>query len=333
MAKKVVNKYLESIKHALWYLKRLNFSVIPVLITEDGERVWPVKWKVYQERKPTEAEVVEMFKKHKGANVAAVLGRASGVVVIDVDREEVPPFLERIKTWTVRTKRGFHFYFSCEGETIQTMVLEEGIDLKAEGSTCTLPRSYHHKDQDFRYEWIFPPYRDKNVPNRLAGFSEVRDRLAVYFVRKREREPLSCLYRGVSEGKRNVSLTRIAGSLFADGLSYDEVLNVLLRINECNSPPLPEREVTSIVKSIYSREMKRRKVIEEYKNRLCEVVFQNGFRGKFLSAVKDVCNELKSRGFTDKDVFFFLRSLNVHDLVKFLERGDKKSLSFCQQEK
>lgn len=320
-------RYVESLKHAVWYYKRLGFTVIPVAVGEDGKRVPLVKWGVYRERKITEDEVVDLFSKYRGANISVVLGRPSGVVVIDLDEERIPPFLEKIKTWIVKTKRGFHYYFHCEGEYIESACLENNVELKAEGSLCTLPRSYHHLDAEFRYEWLIPPYYKKDEKtvsmNKLAGFSEVRDKLAVYFAKKMAKVPISFLYKGVPEGKRNVSLVRIAGSLFSDGLSYDEVLSILLVINESNSPPLPYREVVSVAKSIYKREQRKRKIAASYRYKLFDAISCNGFKEKLSKVIEDVCEELKRAGFSDKDVFFFLKSISLQDVANriFAKKG------------
>lgn len=54
-----------------------------------------------------------------------------------------------------------------------------------------------------------------------------------------------------AEGTRNQSLTRLAGIMVARGLGYDEMLVALGRENEVRcDPPLPEREVVSIVRSV-----------------------------------------------------------------------------------
>ena len=55
----------------------------------------------------------------------------------------------------------------------------------------------------------------------------------------------------ISESARNDSLTSIGGGLRHKGLTYEEILTVLTRINEtrCN-PPLPESEVETIAASV-----------------------------------------------------------------------------------
>ena len=58
------------------------------------------------------------------------------------------------------------------------------------------------------------------------------------------------LLEGVSEGDRNSTATRLAGRWFAKGQSESEVLFFLLAWNQRNNPPLPEKEIEAIVKSI-----------------------------------------------------------------------------------
>ncbi|OAI41758.1 hypothetical protein AYO40_02340 [Planctomycetaceae bacterium SCGC AG-212-D15] len=66
------------------YLRR-GFSVVPQL---PGEKHPCVKWKPFQDRRPTEGELQEWFTKWPGAGIAVVLGPVSNLFAIDVDGEE-----------------------------------------------------------------------------------------------------------------------------------------------------------------------------------------------------------------------------------------------------
>jgi hypothetical protein len=64
---------------------------------------------------------------------------------------------------------------------------------------------------------------------------------------------------GAREGKRNDTITRLCGHLLRRNVDAFEVLELMQAWNafRCR-PPLPEREVTGIVGSIASRELRRR---------------------------------------------------------------------------
>ncbi len=216
-----------------------------------------IKWGDFTKRKIEVDEVKKYFSKFSGANIAVITGKPSGIVVIDVDNGKVPDFLQKVETWIVKSKRGYHFYFSIDDERfIRTAEIENKIELKGEGSLITIPLSYYPKCDKlgFRYEWLIPPWNSKMKRfNRLADFDEVMSYVfSKYFLRNEEKEieRLASLYEGVEEGKRNIILTRIAGSLFYDGLNEKEVSSVLQIINERNKPPLPHKEVENIVKSL-----------------------------------------------------------------------------------
>lgn len=320
--------YVESLKHARFYREKLGFVVIPTAISDDGERVYPVKWGHYREKGQSVSEVMELFTKFRGANISVVLGRISGVVVIDVDKNEIPSYLQRVNTWVVTTRRGYHFYFRYpfdEPEGVRSMHLEEKVELKADGALATLPRSYHHKNQRFRYEWLVPPIKNmkKGIMHELADFSVVRDKLAIYYVKKREDEAIRELYKGVPEGKRNSSLARIAGSLFYDGLDLEEVITILLAVNRNNNPPLPEKEVISIAKSIYKRDLTRRRIYSELEDKLCRMIANNGVREGLLKHVEKIKQEMKKNGMTERDVVMVLKKISFYDVYRRIEKKEK----------
>ena len=58
------------------------------------------------------------------------------------------------------------------------------------------------------------------------------------------------LLKGVPEGERNSTATRLAGRLLGKGHSESEVLIFLLSWNQRNIPPLPEREIQAILESM-----------------------------------------------------------------------------------
>lgn len=58
-------------------------------------------------------------------------------------------------------------------------------------------------------------------------------------------------YPPIPNGCRNQSLTSLAGQYHSQGMTYDEIYDLLMKANELAcSPPLDEREVRSIIRSV-----------------------------------------------------------------------------------
>lgn len=67
------------------------------------------------------------------------------------------------------------------------------------------------------------------------------------------KEPLRSLYGGVEKGARNDTLARLCGSWARDGLNFQECMEQARTWNQLNSPPLPDREIETTVKSIFEK--------------------------------------------------------------------------------
>lgn len=59
-------------------------------------------------------------------------------------------------------------------------------------------------------------------------------------------------FSGVPEGNRNNNLARITGAVLRAGSNFDEALAITIAVNSKNQPPLDEKEVFAIVRSIWS---------------------------------------------------------------------------------
>src|SRR3989304_10228966 len=77
----IISKFL---KAALCY-KRKGFSVIPC---KPRSKEALIQWTEYQKRLPTEEEIRRWWTQNPEANVAIVLGKVSGLIVLEVDDPE-----------------------------------------------------------------------------------------------------------------------------------------------------------------------------------------------------------------------------------------------------
>ena len=103
---------MERIEAARSYIQQ-GYSILPVL---PGDKRPAVEWKQYQERLPTDAEIVEWWTKWPTANIGIITGRISGITVVDVDgaiglssinAQPIKPPATRV----VKTPKGWHLYY------------------------------------------------------------------------------------------------------------------------------------------------------------------------------------------------------------------------------
>ncbi len=154
---------------ALEYEQR-GLAIIPI---RKGSKVAGVKWKRFQERRPTVDELRRWFDGGKYSGLAVVLGPVSGHLACrDFDdatgyerwATEFPDLAKSLPT--VKTYRGYHVYFTVAVD--KTTHLEDG-ELRGAGAYCLLPPSAH--PDGAIYEWVVPLNGEVlAVDSDLAGF-------------------------------------------------------------------------------------------------------------------------------------------------------------------
>ncbi len=87
------------LKAALDYLKR-RWSAIPLSppdarVTRPGKQPLISPWKQFQKRLPTEAEIRQWWRDCPRANVGVVMGTVSGIIGVDIDRQEGYEIIEK----------------------------------------------------------------------------------------------------------------------------------------------------------------------------------------------------------------------------------------------
>jgi putative DNA primase/helicase len=260
------------VDYALAY-SRMNWPVIPLhWITETGvcscgnttcrNPGKHPKIKGWRSLGTTDARQIEKWwKMWPDANIGILTGNASGMLVLDVDPRnggdrELRKLMEMHgslpSTLQVATGGGgLHYYFAMPNFVIKNLTgaaaFRPGLEIKSDGGYVVAPPSRHQSGKAYR--WLINP--------RQAGLAEIPHWLAQLLqeamVRmERSRSVPVTEHQGViPEGERNVTLTRIAGSLRRRGLSEEEILEELRKINlqRCK-PPLPNEEVAGIARSI-----------------------------------------------------------------------------------
>lgn len=259
-----------NLEHALAYLRR-GWSVLPIHTVTNGRcscgqktcespgKHPRIKWETYQRRLPTEDEVRGWFTRWPDSNIGCATGRVSGIVVLDIDGEiglrsvdgrYLPP------TVAVLTGGGgVHYFYEHPGELIRNFTGKlPGVDLRGDGGYVVLPPSVHKSGERYRW-WEGLSINDvalASLPTwvrELAGASVSSD--------KEDDDDESWLaeaLKGVKQGRRNDTLTRLAGHFAAHGMSMTSALAHLRAWNQRNSPPMEDSEIVKTVRSIYRRE-------------------------------------------------------------------------------
>lgn len=200
-------------------------------------------------------------------NIGIATGRASGVVVLDVDPgkggwDSMKQLWARYgppgpTLCSVTGGGGRHILFRYPGDAMQNAVgYMPGIDIRADGGLIVAPPSLHGSGKLYRWHKDGHP-RNKipaPMPKWMEVFSKAADR------RRRDNNASRTksskygrildidLIPVIDDGGRNNALCSIAGRLIWENRQEDEVRSIIYRINETKcKPPLPDREVERLV--------------------------------------------------------------------------------------
>jgi len=227
--------------HAITYLY-YDFSIIPLL---PGDKKPCAEWTQYQHEIADQKQIDGWWEKWPDANIGIVTGAISNVVVLDVDGQEGLDTIKQYdipKTPYARTGGGgLHYYFKHPGFECRNFARKlPGIDFRGDGGYVVAPPSIHPNGT--RYEWIVAPWevRPAECPDWLLDLLTARPKA----VPDDDAEV-------IPEGKRNDTLTRLAGKMRRQGFSEGEIAAALLKVNEKRCvPPLHDEEVEAIAHSV-----------------------------------------------------------------------------------
>lgn len=225
------------LEHALKYLK-YGYSPIPM-----GDKQPMVKWKHYQENRPSKEQVVRWWSQWPNANIAVITGKRYGITVVDIDKKSGG--LETMKeknfppTTTVRTGGGgWHLYYKYTDKIRTGSNRLPGIDIRNDGAYVIAPPSVHRSGNKYAQT------TDEEIadfPTHL--FPEQKQITGGWFK----------LLEGVPEGTRDQSAVSLLGGLMR-AIPPDKWATIvwpfLVWWNERNIPPLTVDELGVKYKSI-----------------------------------------------------------------------------------
>jgi hypothetical protein len=241
---------------ALEYLKR-HWSVIPMRARDKRPAI---RWQEFQQRRASEKEIQEWFKRWPEGNVGIVTGSISGLVVLDIDPKhggedslnqlirEHGPLPLTIESQT--GGGGRHLYFTYPSGIVRNKVgMAPGIDVRGEGGCVVAPPSVHSLGKT--YAW-----RQGHAPGE-ASLAPLPSWLLSLITGNRSHPGHSLDYwrelirAGVPEGERNNTIASLAGHLLWHGVDPVVALELLLCWNRIRcQPPLSDKEVGRTVQSI-----------------------------------------------------------------------------------
>lgn len=195
-------------------------------------------------------------------NLGVRTGSASGITVLDIDPDhgglDAMDRLESRYGFLPQTRLaatgggGWHLVFSAPEKPLKNSAgrIGRGVDVRADGGYVVAPNSLHISGQ--RYTWADPDAPILAMPGWLLARCQA-DPVPITTTRSfMGRTPASDRYREpVGDGQRNVTLAKVAGAMRRQGLDEQTIADALLSHNAryC-SPPLPEREVVQVARSI-----------------------------------------------------------------------------------
>lgn len=240
-----------------WAVFPVSKAKIP--LTENG----------FKDATTDKATISNWFSQYTGANIGIATGSMSGgLVVIDVDIDENAGKFgnESLDEWcdkngcffsdtlTATTGRGGkHYYFqSSEPFGCKVGALKD-VDIRGEGGYVVVPPSKHKNGM--YYKWDDEDQKIVSVQND----SDVEYFLHEMFKNDSGGDKFEIPEEAPS-GSRNDTLFKIAASYQARGMENEELIQAVQGYNLANcKPPLPEKEVRTIIKSVLSRYEKGKK--------------------------------------------------------------------------
>lgn len=186
----------------------------------------------------TDLGVVDAWwRAHPGANIGLVLPRDIVAVDIDspdaLDNFEAHPDWELPDTWNVTTGKGWHYIYRSADPIKGTVGIMPGIDLRGYGNYLVAPPSLH-------YSGVL--YRQNSSMTRIsAAPAWITNGHAAA-------APSEAVDDGpIGQGKRNATLTALAGAMRRQGSGEAVILTALRAENEARCIPLLLDEELAII--------------------------------------------------------------------------------------
>lgn len=241
------------------------------------------------------------------------------LIVIDADTERLNEIvLDKLnKTFSVKTKKGYHYYFLCADFTQKKVLSDKGEhlgEIQSVGSFVVGANSIH--PSGVVYEVV------NNVEIERIEKEKINDVLGKYY--SSDKITKEVILSGAEAGLRNDSMFRLACSFREKDLSQEETLSALRGINDKNTPPLPSSELKGIVESAFKYKKEKKQYYPILHNYTQKKQIQIPMLGKSISTfIKEIIPSLK-----ESNKLYYRR--DTRDVV---EVGDVEYKDINEQEK
>ncbi len=257
---------LSPIDAALFYVESLDWAVFPCFgISSDTSCLCnagphckspgkhPITNTGFKEATRDPIRVRSWWEQYPEANVGVATGSISGFDVLDVDPRNggnesifaiemefgsLPSTLE-----SVTGGGGRHLFFKHQQNLRNKVDFQPGLDVRAEGGYIIAPPSRHANGQHYEFPQPFKTEKLSIAPWPPA--------LLAMLEHPRTNTTYTDSDGLIAEGRRNNTLTSLAGSMRRRGMSKEAIAAALLAENRDRcQPPLEESEVMDIATSI-----------------------------------------------------------------------------------
>ena len=242
------------------YLKN-EYSLIPV----NNEKKSYIYWEKYQHQRADKEDIFNWYDKFTNVNIGIVTGNISKLAVIDVDDLNLLPELikavpEMEETTRVKTRRGYHYYFSLNGEYVKSTnsLFGKRLELKSNGNYVVAPPSII---EGFKYVFEIPLSKILPIPKiflkkEMALVSNIEYREQKTFkIPKYHGQKVDCicqiLSRDLQEGERDNSLFILYNLLLRNKNTKEYSKIIVIDKNKSLLKPLTELELKKVYRKAY----------------------------------------------------------------------------------
>lgn len=220
-------------------------------------------------------ELTDMFLKYGANSNVGIILKDTGLVVLDIDRHTTNGFQSLIQSghtlnldnevWEMTPRSGVHIFFKIpDGVKADELKhdLMAGVELLTDKVTVApsvklvdgTEVEYKHFGGDISQCSVMPDWLVKMASNVATNGNKRNKRVPKYSIDQR----IEMLLNGFTEGERNNQIMSFAGWLLSiRNIDPNLVYELVQKINSYSAVPLPDKEVNSIFRSAYNREVKR----------------------------------------------------------------------------
>ena len=264
-----------NLKWALYYLEKMNFSVIPI---RPGEKKPLIPWQAFQKERASRDQVIQWWTENPTANIGIITGAISDLGVIDIDTDEGRQNIEQyipdsFLAPTAGTPRGgSHLYCRNEPGMTNKAGAIPGTDLRGEGGFVVAPPSVNGNGKC--YSWGEDVGIGKvEIPQLPIAYikalynNSIRTNYNNVRGEKKDGEQVLHNLQFLQKGTRDNDIFHVINCLSKGGFEKELAYIIAERIANSCDPPFSIQDARLKVDSAYGRaERRERNVTQEVRD-------------------------------------------------------------------